>query len=188
MAAGLSYLALHQQDAAGLVTFDTGIRDYLPPRQTKQHLMAILARLDGIRPGGETGFRPVCERLAQRLPRRGMIVLISDCYDDAEAVADGFRILATRGHEVVVFQLLDHDELQWPFDKLSNFRDLETGRLVRGDPAALRAGYLANLHAFLDRVEEGAKSCGMTYTLVDTAEPIERTLQHYLLRRLHMFR
>ena len=150
--------------------------------------MAILARLDGIRPGGETGFRPVCERLAQRLPRRGMIILISDCYDDADAVVDGFRILRTRGHEIIVFQLLDHDELEWPFDKLSNFRDMETGRMVRGDPAALREGYLANLRAFLGQVEEGAKDCGMTYMLVDTAEPIERTHQHYLLRRLHMFR
>jgi len=188
MAAGLSYLALHQQDAAGLITFDTGIRDFLPPRQTKQHLMAILARLDGIQPGGETGLRPVCERLAQRLPRRGMVILISDCYDDADAVVDGFKILMARGHEVIVFQLLDHDELEWPFDKLSNFRDLETGHMVRGDPVALREGYLANLRAFLGRIEEGAKSCGMTYTLVDTAEPLERTLQHYLLRRLHMFR
>ena len=188
VAAGLSYLALHQQDAAGLITFDTGIRDFLPPRQTKQHLMSILARLDGIQPGGETGFDAVCTLLAQRLPRRGMVVLLSDCYDEPSAVLDGFKMLLTRGHEVIVFQILDHDELEWPFDKLSNFRDLETGQTVRGDPAALRENYLTNLRAFLTRVEEGAKSCGITYTLVDTAEPIEKTLQHYLLRRLHLFR
>lgn len=183
MAASLCYLALRQQDSAGLITFDTGIRHFIPPGQGDRHLFLILNHLEGIQPGNETRLGDTIQRLIPRLPRRGIIVLISDCHDDPDGVVAGLKNVAARGHELIVFQLLDHDEVTWPFRNLCNFKDLETGATVMGDPLALRHAYLEKLSAFTSAIEHGCNLCGSDYRLIDTSKPIEEMLQSYLLMR-----
>lgn len=183
LAASLSFLVNRQQDAAGLVTFDQDIRDFLPARQGQRHLFQILARLEQLRAAGETKLDDVLKIVAQRIRRRGVIVLISDCYGETEAVVDGIRHLSTRGHDVIVFQLMDHDEVTFPFHSLVSFRDLETGSQLIGDPLRQRRMYLDRFESFRNEVRDGCAASGADYRFIDTSEPIELVLRDYLLYR-----
>jgi len=183
MAAALAYLVLRQQDSAGLITFDTEIRGFIPPSQGDRHLFLMLSHLEGLQSGNQTRLGAVLTRMVSRLPRRGIIVLISDCHDQPEDVVAGLKLIAARGHELILFHLLDHDEVVWPFKNLCTFRDLETGASVMGDPVALRQTYLDRLSAFTSAIEQGCNTCGFDYRLIDTSKPVEDVLQGYLLMR-----
>lgn len=184
LAAGLAYLLLHQQDAPGLVTFDTEVRTFLPPRQSRRHLWTILAELERAECGGETSIGPVLETVAERLKRRGMVILISDCIDDSEALLAGIRKVAARQHEVLLFQVLDYDERHWPFQRPSSFTDLESRLVVEGDPVSLREEYLQQFEEFLETIGAGCRRADVHRVLVDTTVPLEQSLKDYLLRRL----
>ena len=183
LVASLSYLASKQQDSPGLVTFTTEIQEFLAPRQGSRHLYALLARLETVRPQGETDLENVLKKVALRLRRRGIFILVSDCHGDTNAVLDGLRHLAARGHDVVVLHLLDHDEVAFPFYSLTSFRDLETGAEIMCDPLRQRREYAARCAAFRSRVREGAVACGADCRFIDTAQPIELVLRDYLLYR-----
>lgn len=181
LAASMSYLVCRQQDSAGLITFDESIQDFLPPRQGQRHLYSALVRLESVSAGGKTDLERVLQTVAQRLTRRGIVLFISDCH--GEGVAEGLKQLAARGQDVVAFQLLDRDEITFPFKSLSSFRDVETGQQLMSDPLRLRKGYLQKLDAFCDGIRSACVSCGADYRRVDTSEPIELVLRDYLLYR-----
>ena len=183
LAAALSHLATQQQDSPGLVTFDTEMREFLPPKQGKRHLFAILSRLQQLSCQGESDLGPTLKRIGQRLNRRGVIVLISDCHSAVESVVDGIRHLMARRHDVVVFHLLDADEVTFPFQSLTSFRDLETTGQLMTDPLRLRKKYLERLAGFRDAIKSGCASAGADYRFIDTSEPIETVLRDYLLFR-----
>ncbi len=183
LTASLLYLVRRQQDAAGMVSFDTGIRDFYPPRQGLRHLYSILTRLESLEAQRRTELGELLRTISLRLKRRGIIVLISDCYDDTEAVIDGVRHLAVRGHDVILFHLMDHDEVTFPFKSLSNFRDLETGEKLIGDPLRQRRRYLDRFESFRSQVRDGCAACGADYRFIDTSEPLELVLRDYLLYR-----
>lgn len=183
LAAAMSHLVVHQQDSAGLVTFDTGMRDFLPPKQGKRHLFTILSKLDGLKAGGASDLGPTLKTIVQRFTRRGVIMLITDCHSGIESVVDGIRHLVARRHDVIVVHLLDADEVTFPFQSLTSFRDLETGSQLMTDPLRLRKTYLDRLEAFRASVKEGCASAGADYRFVDTSEPIENVLRDYLLFR-----
>ncbi|MBI2193762.1 MAG: DUF58 domain-containing protein [Planctomycetes bacterium] len=183
LAAALCYLVYRQQDSPGLVTFDTAIRDFVPSRQGQRHLFTILARLDALAAGGETRLGNVFRTVAQRLTRRGIVVLISDGYGDPDEVIDGVRHLAVRGHDVAFFHLLDSEEVTFPFQALASFQDLETGVQRMSDPLRQRKAYLERFGRFREAIQSGCDACGAEYRFVDTAGPIERVLREYLLYR-----
>jgi len=183
LVASLSYLVTRQQDSPGLVTFDRDIRHFVPPKQGRRHFYTLLTRLESLKPGGETDISRVLQSVAQRLTRRGIIVLVTDGYGDAAPVIDGIRHLRVRGHDVIVFQLLDHDELTFPFKALTSFRDMETRSQVMTDPLRQHKDYMQRLRKFLDDFGSGCASCGADYRLTDTTRPIELVLRDYLLYR-----
>jgi len=183
LAAGLSYLVIKQQDAAGLVTFNDDMREFIPPRQGRRHLFGLLARLEACRPEGETDLEAVLKTVALRLTRRSIVIVISDCHGKEDQVADGLRHLAARGHELVVLHLLDHDEVDFPFQALTSFRDIETGREVLCDPLRQRRDYLGRLETFQAAIRDGSLDCGADYRFLHTRQPIETVLRDYLLYR-----
>jgi uncharacterized protein (DUF58 family) len=185
LVASLSYLASKQQDSPGLVTFTTDIAEFLSPRQGHRHLFSLLARLAAVQPRGETNLENVLKQVALRLRRRSLFVLVSDCHGDPDRVLDGVRHLAARGHEVVVLQLLDRDEVDFPFRSLTSFRDLETGAEIMCDPLRQRREYAARVGAFRSAIRDGAVACGADYRFLDTSLPIEVVLRDYLLYRRH---
>jgi len=184
LAASICFLVCRQQDSPGLVTFDQDIRDFIPTRQGERHLHTILSRLDELEAGGETGLESVLKSIGQRITRRGIVVLISDGYGDPERVVEGVRHLVVRGQDVIVFQLMDHDEVTFPFKSLTSFRDLELGRQLMSDPLRQRKEYLDRLDEFRRNIRDGCVACGADYRFVDTVEPIETVLRDYLLRRM----
>lgn len=183
LAASVAFLVHRQQDSPGLATFGDDLREFLPPRQGQRHLYTLLSRLEAIEPQGQTDLARVLEAIGRRLTRRGIVLVISDCYGDARRVVDGIRHLTARGHDVIVVQLLDHDEVAFPFKPLTTFRDMESGAALMSDPLRQRPLYLDRLARFRRSIEAGAVACGADYRFVDTSQPIELVLRDYLLYR-----
>ncbi len=141
LAAALAYLMLKQQDAIGLALFDSQLRHYLPPRAKPSHLDAILGRMSHIQPGPETAIAPVLHQLAESIVKRGLIILISDLFDDPDQIMMGLKHFRHKHHEVIVFHILDPQELEFAFSTRTRFRDLETGELISTEPWHIRKAY-----------------------------------------------
>jgi uncharacterized protein (DUF58 family) len=183
LAASLAYLMLKQQDAVGLITFSNRIEKMIPPKATHDHLFAILKELEHRRPEGETSAASVLQELAASLKRRTLIILISDLLDKHEEVVRGLKQLRSRGSDIMVFQLLDKDELQFPFKEPSLFQDMEEDLKLLADPHAIRSAYLEAIHALIDAYREACASYLIDYSLLDTSIGLDRALVRYLTWR-----
>src|SRR4030042_1820020 len=150
LAASLAYLMLKQQDAVGLITFSTKIEKMIPPKATHGHLFAILKELEERRPTGETKAGPVLQELAGSLKRRGLILPISDLFDAPEEVLKGLKQVRSRGNDILVFHLLDRDELEFPFEEPTLFKDMEEDLKLLTDPNSIRPAYLKAIHSLIE--------------------------------------
>jgi uncharacterized protein (DUF58 family) len=186
MAACLAYLMMRQHDAVGLLTFDSKVRTVLPPRARQSHMKHILSTLDTIEPGGETSGAGAMHDLAEGLKRRGLIILISDLLDDPAAVLSALQHFRFRGHEVIVFHVMDPAELTFPFDTMTEFTDLETAEKTMVSPDGMRPYYLERMKQFLATYEKGCADLKADYRLFDTQRPLEIALSEYLYRRGRM--
>lgn len=178
LGACLTYLVHKQRDRVGLVTFDAEIVDHVPP--SAKHLDVVLHTLDrakATRPGQLSG--PL-RRLAEHFGRRGVIVLISDLYDEPEAIFDALAPLRFRGHDVVVFHVLDPHELEFPFADPSAFEDLETGETLPVVPESFREKYQALIRAHIEALSAKAAQRGVDYRMLDTSRPLDFALYDYL--------
>jgi uncharacterized protein (DUF58 family) len=183
-AAALAYLILHQQDSVGLVTFDNQVRKLLRPLSTPSHLKQIVNILN-TGPGRErTSLAPILHDLAERIPRRGIVLLFSDLFDEADDVLHGLKHLRHKRHEVVVFHVLDRAELDFPFREATLFRGLETWPDLLTDPRALRDGYLEQIGAFVENLRRGCRSQNIDYLQLPTDAAPGAALSGYLAHRL----
>jgi len=183
-AASLAYLLLRQQDMVGCVGFDQNIRFQVPARSKKNHLEAIVQALVTGKPSEKTDFYPILRKVAEGIPRRGMMILISDLLADTDGLLRGLKLLRKRGHDVMVFHLLDDDEIDFPFNGPTRFEGLEVSSAVSCNPRALRDGYLEALADFLTRVRRGCTSNACDYDLIRTSQPLSAVLAAYLRRRM----
>lgn len=186
LAAALTHLLLRQNDAVGLMLFDTTIRESIPPKARPTQFRRVLDMLEGITPGGETRVGAVLHQVAERLHRRGLVILISDLIDDPAEIASGLQHYRHDGHEVVVVQVLDDAELTFPFDQLTRFQDMEGAGRVTVNPKGLRDKYLARMQQFLDRVKADCFERGVSYNLASTKSPYDVFLAAYLEKRSRM--
>jgi len=184
LAASLSHLMIHQQDACGLVTFDTKIRRYIPPRSRVNHLQVILQELVDTMPGEETAIAPIFHDIAERIHRRGMVIIISDLFGDVEEILRALHHFRYRKHEVILLHLMADEELTFPFNQWSIFKDLEMeGRNVQLDPRAVRAEYLDRVRRFIKRIELGCGQMDIDYVPMTTAKGFDVALTQYLAGR-----
>jgi uncharacterized protein (DUF58 family) len=184
VAASLAYLMLHQLDAVGLVTHDNKIRTMLPPRASSKHLMHILQTLEETQPGGETSMAPLWHELAGKLRRRGMIVILSDCFDQLAPLMRALQHFRHSRHEVILFHILAPEEIEFPFRKWTQFRNLETpGHRLLVDPQRLRKEYLENFNNFCTQLRRQAGQMQIDYHQMRTDEPVEKALGIYLTKR-----
>jgi len=183
LAASLAWLALSHGDAAGCGLFDDRLRGNVPARTRKSQLGEICELLESPRNAGESDFQPVLRRLAETLPRRGMVVVISDLLGDREGILRGLKLLAKRGHDLAILHVMDDDELDFPFEGPTRFEGLELPEELACNPRALREGYLEALATFLADVRRRAGQVRADYTLVRTGETPEATLVRFLARR-----
>ncbi len=183
VAASLAYLLQQQQDAVGLVTFDTDVRRSLPPSSHPSHLKLLLHELALTEADRGTDVADAFHRLAEQLTRRGLVALISDLFVDVDVLLKALQHFRHRRHETIVFHVMHEDEREFPFDDNTLFRGLESQREVLTEPRALRAAYRAAVERFLGRVRRGCAALGIDYVPLSTADPLDAALASYLAFR-----
>ncbi len=185
LAAAMAYLLMSQQDAVGLITFDSKVRDFIPNQTRITHLHHILETMIKTEPGKDTALAPVLESLAQRLKRRGIVILISDFFDDPAAILKAIGVLRKKGHEIIAMQLWDRDELEFPFGQWSRFENLEKDDdFLLLDPATIRQRYLEVLKNFQEQLKDGLRKHQVDYLSLPTDEPHVAALRSYLALRM----
>jgi uncharacterized protein (DUF58 family) len=182
LAAALSHLLSGQGDAVGLVTFADALRDYIPSRAGRLHLRRILVALTKLDASGETSCGTGLRRAIDLLKRRGLLILVSDLYDDGEGVEAELRRAIRIGHEVALFHVLSPDELSLPFKRDVELEDLETGRRVLTSPA-VHDSYTEAFRRFLDRWRTTCATYGIDYHRITTDMRLDSALRDYLRRR-----
>src|SRR5437660_1786267 len=186
LAAALTYLMLHQNDAVGLVLFDSEVRSYLPPKARPTQFRRILELLDHSYSHEDTDVGAVLHDVAERIPRRGLVIVISDLIDDESKIADGLMHFRHNNHEVIVFHVMDDAELTFPYDRLTRFKDMEgVGRLV-ANPKRLRGRYLARIESWIDNLKAICFERNISYNLTNTGEPYDQFLAAYLEKRARL--
>jgi len=187
LAAALTYLLLRQNDAVGLVEFDKGVRKFIPPRAHPAQFRRILDSLDDVQPGGETDVGAVLHEAAERTKRRGLIIVISDLIDNEESIASGLGHFRHNNHEVIVFHTMDPAELEFPYDRLTRFKDMEGAGRVVANPKSLRRRYLSRINQFTDTVKRDCFERRISYELCNTSQPYDKFLAAYLDKRSRIF-
>lgn len=187
LAAALGHLMIHQQDSVGLVTFGERVLDFVPPRAKRSHLLSLLGTLARTRPAGRTDLAASLHEVASRVRRRGIMVLFSDLLTEPEQVVPALHHLRFRGHDLIVFQVLDHAERVLPFEGQVTFEDPETGDRLEADPQAIRAAYVRELEAFVDDYRRQCQTVRADFTVVDNAMTFDKALIEFLVQRKARF-
>lgn len=186
LAAALSYLLVRQRDAVGLVTFDQEIRSFFPPRSVKSYLYELLQHLEKIKPAAKTRISQTLHQMAERIKRRGLIILLSDLMDKPEEILSGLKHFRHRNHEVLVFHILDPTEISFDFNKDAIFEDMETGERLSTQPWHIRREYQQRMHEFIETYQSGCQRQNVDYVLLNTAQSFDRALFEYLVKRKRM--
>lgn len=179
LAASLAYLALRQQDATGLFTFDTQVRDVLPAKSNRQQLTRLLGLLDSVGASERTDLPKVAREVTQAIARRGLIVVVSDLLGIDELV-EGLRVMRARGHDVALFHVLHDDEVDFNFSGATRFEGLESTDFLNCNPRALREGYLEAMNEFLDKTRKACGRLSIDYMMVRTSDPLDAVLAKFL--------
>ncbi len=189
LAASIAWLVLQQQDAVGLATFDEQIRNCIEPSGSSAALQPILQTLEASpAEKAKTNSGPIFHDLAQRFDKRGVIVVISDFFDDVDSLLAGLKHFRHRRHDVIAMHLPDQAEIEFPFDQPTRFHGLEQYPELLADPRSLRRAYQAEFQAFLKRVQVGARSVNLDYRMLTTDQPLDAALASFLTSRMHQVR
>ena len=186
LAASLAYLVLKQNDAVGCFSFDERVRVQVPIRSKRNHLLSVIESLEVSRPRDKTDMYSIFRSVAESTPRRGMMILFSDLLADQAGTIRGLKMLRRRGHDLLVFHIMDDDELDFPFAGPTRFEGLESLDHLNCNPRALREGYLDAVRKFLDDVRLDCARQMIDYALLRTSEPLDAALATYLSNRLGM--
>jgi uncharacterized protein (DUF58 family) len=190
LVASLAYLSRKQRDRVGLVTFDQDVIDFVPP--SARHLPVLLHTLERAdrapEPGARSALALPVHKTAEALHRRGMLVVVSDLYEDPRAVVDAVALLSHRGRDVMVFHILDPAEIEFPFDQPGAYEDLESGERIPVVPDAVRERYRALVAEHIASLGRLLGQSRIDYELFDTSKPLDHALAHYLSRRQRVVR
>lgn len=185
LAAALSYLLTHNQEAVGLGLFNDKLEEFFPPRGGAAHLARLLEVLEEAPTGGGTNAPAVLEAAGQRLPRRGLVMLVSDFWAPLDSLLAGLRTLLARRHEVAALQVLDPDERDFSLSGDFRWEDLETGAVLRADAEEIRETYRRLMRERQEKLRRGLASLGVDFYEFDTALPLEKSLSLFLERRMN---
>ncbi|MBK8165561.1 MAG: DUF58 domain-containing protein [bacterium] len=188
LAAALSYLLLRQNDAVGLITFDQAPLASVPARSLRRQFFQVLKVLDDLPPGTGTDLGAVLHQVAERVPRRGLVILLSDLMDDPARIVDGLKHFRHRGHEVIVFQILDPREIDLDYRGEVEFESLEEpGLRVRLEPAHVREAYRERFEAWRAHVRRECRRQRVDLVEITTDTPFARGLGAYLRKRRRLY-
>jgi uncharacterized protein (DUF58 family) len=187
LAAALGYLMIHQQDPVGLVTFDTKLQANLPPRSKRTQLVAILSVLAKLQPSGQTDVAGALHQLAALVRGKGLVMVFSDLLTEPAPVLQALHHLRHRGHEVILFHILDEAEVHFPFEGLIEFEDVESPERLTLDAKGMRGDYLQAVADFRETYREECARAGVDYVAMDTSVSFDKALLEYLVQRQRKF-
>ncbi|HYF50935.1 MAG TPA: DUF58 domain-containing protein [Planctomycetota bacterium] len=184
VAAALSYLMVGQSDSVGLVTFDTAVRRQVPPRSTTSHLSNLFKVMMETEPGNETNLAKILHNLTGQIKRRGLVIVISDLFSPVEDLKDALAHFHHQRHEVILLQILDPNEVNFPFESVAEFRSLErAGHKIKLDAARVRKHYLERFENFSRNLREACHRFHYDHVQLTTDQPFDAALTQYLMRR-----
>ena len=183
LAAALTYLMLNQQDGVSISLFDDGTKSYVPPHSTPGHLNAILSQLDNIEPGPDTNISKALHHMAETIKKRGLIILISDLIDEPEEVLKGLRHFRHKKHEVIVFHIIDRQEMDFNFSVRTRFKDLESGEEITTEPWQIQTAYQDVFKEYMDYFKTECRKRNIDYVPMITDQTLDLALTSYLNRR-----
>jgi uncharacterized protein (DUF58 family) len=183
LAASLSVLMFFQKDAAGLVIYDEDIQSIIPPKATSQNLKLILSRLADIKSSGKTNTAAALNSVAERIKRRGLVMVFSDLFDDQDAVINSLKHFRYNRNEVIVFQILDPMEMSFAIDSPTVFKDLETNKEMLSEPLSVINSYKEAVQEFLNKYKLACRANNIDYVLISTETPFDISLMEYLNKR-----
>ena len=183
LSAALTHLMLNQRDAMGLVLFDEKIRKFIPPRAAPSHANIIMGALDKIQSANDTQIRPTLDYMAERIKKRGLVILISDLLDDPGQVLMGLNHFRHNKQEMIVFHLLDRQELEFQFGNRTKFRDLETDETITTEPWHIRSAYQELIEMHQREYRLGCRNQRIDYVPLFTDQPLDQALNEYLNKR-----
>lgn len=183
LSASLAYMLFKQKDSVGIATFDTRIREIIPPSARRTNFMMILKTIAEAEPGGETDMNDVLYGLAKRIKRRGLVILLSDLLDEPGDLVKALRSFRHRKHEILVFQILDTDELDFPFSESAIFTDLEDGSEQIVTPQMIREHYRRRFRALIEYYRRHLLESHIDHSVLYTSTTYDRALFAYLQKR-----
>ena len=183
LAAALAYMMIKQRDAVGLAIYDEKIREYLPPRSRNSYLKLIFKGLSTMKGSGRTGTAPSLHEIAERVKRRGLVIILSDFFDNPDQVITAWKHFRHRKNELIIIQILDPLEKSFAFGRDLVFKDMETSEELMTQPWHIQKSYQHELQKFLERYKKACRENGIDYVLVDTATPFDVALLGYLTKR-----
>ncbi len=183
LTACLAYLMSRQQDMVGVVAFDEKVRFHIPPGSTPAHLDRVFRRLEETRPSNKTAVASTFHELAATIAKRGLIIIISDLYDDPDEIAKAFQHFVWKRHQLLVLHVMDPAELEFPFKKILSFVDMETDEKLQVDPRSVRDAYVEEVTAFIEKYRKECGDRSIDYVLTRTDTPYDRMLLNYLAKR-----
>ena len=186
LAAALSYLMINQQDAVGLAQFDDKLRSFIHPKSTPSHLNTILSKLDDKTVGKDTQIELVLHKMADRIKKRGLIILISDLFDKPENIVSGLKHFRHNKQEVIVFHILDRKELEFDFNRRTKFLDMETGEEITTEPWHIRSKYNNLVKDLQNYYQLECRQHRIDYVLLFTDQNLDIGLTEYLNKRKKM--
>lgn len=184
IAASLAYLLIRQQDSVGMVLFDNAIKKFIPASSSPAHLRLLLHELTQIVPEQRTDVGTIFHDLAERIKRKGLVIILSDLFDDPEKILFGMQHFRHKRHEVILCQILDDFEIRFPFENMTLFEGYEGWQELLCDPRALRKGYLEEYESFTEKLKRGCRNNKIDYVPVNTKNPLDVVLSAYLSNRL----
>ncbi|MCY2929122.1 MAG: DUF58 domain-containing protein [Planctomycetota bacterium] len=183
LAACLAYLLARQQDMVALVAFDRSVRLRLAPGSTPAHLDRVFTSLEKIQPGGATAVAETFHTLAETIAKRGLVIILSDLYDEPEGILKALQHFVYRKHQVILLHLMDPAELEFPFTQITQFVDQETGQRLQVDPRTVRSAYQEEVRSFIEGYRRECGDRNIEYLLTPTDTPYERMLLQFLAWR-----
>jgi uncharacterized protein (DUF58 family) len=187
LAAALGYLMIHQQDPVGLITFDTRVQACLPPHSKRTQLATILSVLANLKPSGKTDVAECLHQVAAMIRSKGLIMLFSDLLTEPEPVIESLHHLRHRGHEVILFHILDEAEVHFPFDGVIEFEDVEDDQRMTLDAKGMRSDYIQAVLEFREKFQTECAKANIDYVPMDTSISFDKALLEYLLKRQKRF-
>ena len=183
LSASLAYLMLKQQDGVGLTLFDSSIRTSIEPKSKSNHIKSLFSIMEKSKPGSDTNIGDILHISAESMKKKGLIILISDFFDDLEAIISGIKHYRYKGNEVILFHILDPQELNLDFNERTEFIDLETEESITTDPWHIQNDYNKEMKKFIEELKLQCKQNKVDYSLITTDTPVEIALFDYLIKR-----